>query len=151
MSMEVRTLRELTTPDKRVLAFTSMGLSTMGLLSPEDATAFQQEVIAHCDLADNVAEGTRNSFERLRTLHSYGVLCHEAYTVAQDLAWLLLEQARRERFIEFYDHVIPLVNAKTGEVVPLTANDFPLLTTLFVGACPTHGASGRSSSRADRP
>jgi len=129
--MDIRTFEELTTPDPRTLAFTPLGLSTMGLLSPADAAEFQQQVIAHCDLADNVTEGTRNSFERLRTLHSYGVLCYEAYTVAQDLAWLLLEQALRERFLEFHNHVVPLLNAKTGDHVPLTGNDFSAVDNAF--------------------
>lgn len=129
--MHIRTFEELTTADRRVLAFTPLGLSTMGLLSPEDAAKFQQQVISHCDLADNVTEGTRRSFERLRTLHSYGILCYEAYTVAHDLAWLLLEQALRERFLEFYNHVVPLFNSKTGEQRPLTANDSSAVDKAF--------------------
>jgi hypothetical protein len=28
------------------------------------------------------------SFERIRMLHGIGVLCYEAYTVAEDLSWL---------------------------------------------------------------
>ena len=129
--MEIKTFEALTTPDQRALAFTPMGLSTMGLLRPEDAAEFQQQVIARCDLADDVTEGIRNSFERLRTLHSYGVLCYEAYTVAQDLAWLLLEQALRERFLEFHNHVVPLVSAKSGDQVSLTANDFSVIDNAF--------------------
>ena len=129
--MKIKTFDELATPDQRALAFTPMGLSTMGLLKPEDAATFQQQVIAHCDLAENVTEGTRNSFERLRTLHSYGVLFYEAYTMAQDLAWLLLEQALRERFLEYYEHVIPLVNAKSGQQLSLAANDFSMVDSAF--------------------
>lgn len=129
--MEIKTFEELTTPDQRALAFTPLGLSTIGLLAPADAAEFQQQLIAHCDLADNVTEGTRNSFERLRTLHSYGVMCYEAYTVAQDLAWLLLEQALRERFLEFYSHVVPLINARTGDRVTLTATDFSVVDNAF--------------------
>ena len=52
--MKIKTFDELATPDQRALAFTPMGLSTMGLLKPEDAATFQQQVIAHCDLAENV-------------------------------------------------------------------------------------------------
>jgi hypothetical protein len=87
----------------------------MGILSAEDAANFQQTVIADCDLHDNVAEGTRNSFDRIRKLHTYGILCYEAFTVANDLAWLLLEQALRERFIAFYGGAARFVNEKTGE------------------------------------
>ena len=129
--MDIKTFQELTAPDQRALAFTPMGLSTMGLLSPESAAEYQQNLIAHCELADNVARGTRASFERLRLLHSYGVLCYETYTVAADLAWLLLEQALRERFLEFYEHVIPLVNAKTGNKVPLLADEFSVIDRAF--------------------
>jgi hypothetical protein len=103
----------------------------MGTLHPDDAATFQQQVIAHCNLASEVTEGTRNGFERLRTLHSYGILCYEAFTVADDLAWLLLEQALRERFIAFFDGVIPLINAKTGEVRPLTSNHFEVVDSAF--------------------
>ncbi len=129
--MEIKTLEQLTTADHRSLAFTPMGLSTGGQLRPEDAATFQQEVISHCDLAEEVAEGTRNGFERLRILHSYGVLCYEAYTVAQDLAWLLLEQALRERFLEFHHHLIPLVNAQSGHPVSLSASDYSAVGTAF--------------------
>ena len=128
---DIRTFNELTTPDERTLRFTPLGLSTMGALKPEDAAIFQQQAIAHCDLVLEVPEGTRNSFERLRTLHSYGVLCYEVFTVARDLAWLLLEQALRERFISFYDGVIPLIHAKTDEERPLTATDFAIVDEAF--------------------
>lgn len=103
----------------------------MGELKPEYAAEFQQQAIAHCDLVPEVPEGTRNSFERLRTLHSYGILCYEAFTVAEDLARLLLEQALRERFVAFYDEIIPLVHAKTGEQRPLTANSFAVVDEAF--------------------
>jgi hypothetical protein len=107
----IKTFAELTTPDQRTLRFTPLGLSTMGLMQAEAAAEFQQQVIADSDLHPDVAEGTRNSFERIRTLHSYGILCYEAFTVAEDLAWLLLEQALRERFIDFFSGSIPLINA----------------------------------------
>lgn len=131
LRMEVKTLEQLRSPDPRALAFTPLGLSTMGLLKPEDAAEYQQQVVANCDLAENVTEGTRNSFERLRTLHSYGVLCYEAYTVAHDLAWLLREQALRERFLAFYNNVVPLVNAISGDTVHLTAHDFSAIDDAF--------------------
>jgi hypothetical protein len=58
--MDVRIFEELTTPDQRTRAFTPLGLSTMGLLKRQDAADFQKQVIAHCDLANEVTEGTRN-------------------------------------------------------------------------------------------
>lgn len=128
---DISTFKDLITPDERTLRFTPLGLSTMGALKPEDAARFQQQTIVHCDLAPEVPEGTRNSFERLRMLHTYGVLCYEVFTVARDLAWLLLEQALRERFIEFYAGVVPLIHAKTGEERPLTATDFAVVDEAF--------------------
>lgn len=56
--MEIKTLKQLTTADKRSLAFTPSGPEhTMGLLRPEDAARFQQEVIAYCDVHESVPEG----------------------------------------------------------------------------------------------
>ncbi len=121
--MKIRTLEELTTPDRRVLAFTPWGLSTIGL-KPEQAAEFQQQVIAASDLAPNVTEGTRCSFERLRSLHSFGILCYEAFTVAEDLAWLVMEQAFRERFVEYYEGKVPFVNVVSGVEHTLSASSF---------------------------
>lgn len=128
---KVKTFPELTTPDPRTLRFAPLGLSTMGELKPEYAAEFQQQTIADCDLVSEVPEGTRNSFERLRTLHGYGILFYEAFTLAGDLAWLLLEQALRERFIAFYEGNIPLVNANGNEKRPLNAPNFTVVDQAF--------------------
>lgn len=129
--MDIKTLAELTTADPRTLSFTPLGLSTRGRLSPADAAKFQQEAVARADLADNVAEGTRKAFERVRSLHAYGVLCYETYTVAHDSAWMLVEQALRERFIDFYSHSIPLVDRRSGVSSPLIASDFSVVEDAF--------------------
>ncbi|WP_406048653.1 hypothetical protein OG280_05875 [Streptomyces virginiae] len=49
----------------------------------------------------SVAAGTRDSFERLRTVFAYGVLCYDVYTVVGDQALLIYEQALRDRFMEW--------------------------------------------------
>jgi hypothetical protein len=121
---QIKTLTELITPDERTLRFTPLGFSTGGTLKPEYAAKFQQEVIASCELNPDVPEGTRNGFERLRTLHSYGILCYEAFTVADDLAWLVMEQALRERFVTYFNGTIPFVNTKTGVEDSITVQDF---------------------------
>ncbi|EQD38474.1 hypothetical protein B1A_17223, partial [mine drainage metagenome] len=74
--------------------------------------------------ADNITEGTRSSFERLRTLHSYGILCYEAYTVAHDFAWLVMEQAFRERFVAYFNCAIPFVDSKSGTEESITVQNF---------------------------
>lgn len=108
--MIIRTLEQLTQPDELVLRFTPLGLSMGGLLRAEDAAEFQQKMISRADLVTAVPDSIRSSFERLRSLHTYGLFCYELYTAADDLASLVLEQALRERFVAYYDGVIPLVN-----------------------------------------
>ncbi|MFG3385565.1 hypothetical protein [Streptomyces rochei] len=97
--MEIQTLEELRAADDLSLAFNPYGLG--GRMRPEDAAEFQQQQIADCDLAEGVAAGTRDSFERLRTVFAYGVLCYDVYTVVGDLALLIYEQALRDRFMEW--------------------------------------------------
>ena len=128
--MDIRTFAELTTPDERSLRFTPLGLASGGKLSPENAAEFQQRSIASVDLVPAVPESTRSSFERLRTLHAYGVLCYDLFTVVDDLTWVVLEQALRERFIEFYGGVIPLVGKNGAESV-LPASDFEAVHKAF--------------------
>jgi hypothetical protein len=128
--MDIRTFTELTTPDERTLRFTPWGLATGGKLSPEDAAKFQQRSIAAANLVPAVPEGTRSSFERLRTLHAYGVLCYDLFTVVADQTWVVLEQALRERFIEFYGGVIPLVG-KNGAESTFSASNFEAISEAF--------------------
>jgi hypothetical protein len=90
-------------------------------MKPEFAAEFQQSVVSSADLAPGVADGTRKSFERLRTLHSYGILCYEAFTVADDLAWLLMEKALGERFMTYFEGCIPLVKSKDGSEATIYA------------------------------
>jgi hypothetical protein len=128
--MDIRTFAELTAPDERTLRFTPLGLATGGKLNPENAAEFQQHSIAAADLVPTIPEGTRSSFERLRTLHTYGVLCYDLFTVVADLTWVVLEQALRERFIEFYEGMIPLVGTNGAES-SFPAPDFEAVNTAF--------------------
>ena len=122
--MRIQTLAELEEPDRRVLSSTPQGLSMRGLLNPEAAAEFQQRMIAAADLHSDVADGIRNSFERLRTLHSHGIHCYEAFTVARDLGWLLMEQALGERFASFYKGGMSLVHSGDGEEVTIATPTF---------------------------
>jgi hypothetical protein len=128
--MEIRSFTELTTPDERSLRFTPLGFATGGKLSPDSAAQFQQRSISGAELIPAVPEGTRSSFERLRTLHSYGVLCYDAFTVVDDLRWVVLEQALRERFIDFYERAVPLVD-KDGAEGSFAASDFEAVSEAF--------------------
>jgi hypothetical protein len=124
--MDVRSLEELREADERTLRFTSCGFDTGGMLRPEDAAVYQQEVISCAELVPAVAEGTRNTFERLRLLHSYGVLAYDMFTAADDLAHLVIEQALRDRFVEFHDGRVPFEDA-CGEVHEVPAVSFDVL------------------------
>lgn len=127
--MDIRTFAELTTPDERSLGFTPLGLASRGL-SPEQAVEFQQRSIAAADLVITVPEGTRSSFERLRTLHAYGVLYYDLFTIVEDGTFGVLEHALRERFITFYNGVILLVR-QNGAETTFVATDFEALNAAF--------------------
>jgi hypothetical protein len=58
-------LRELQTPDKATLAFSSFGLG--GRLEPEDAAEFQADTIARAVLGDDVPEDVTYCQKRDRT------------------------------------------------------------------------------------
>jgi hypothetical protein len=100
--MIVKTLAELQEADEGTLRFTPMGLGLSVKMRPEDSTEFQQEVVAQLDLDPPVAGGTRQSFEHLRTVFAYGVFCYEVFALVQDHALLVIEQALRDRFVDFH-------------------------------------------------
>jgi hypothetical protein len=112
-AVEIRTLEELQAPDEGALPFSSWGLG--GKLDPHDAAIYQQETVAQVDLAPEVPESVRKLFERIRTVFSYGVLCYDLYTVADDLTHQTLEHAFRERFIEFYGGKVTFVDGNGAE------------------------------------
>jgi hypothetical protein len=110
--MIIKTLEDLQQPDEASLRFTPLGLGPK--MRPEDAAEYQQKIIARFDLSSQVPETTRNSFERVRTIYCYGVLCYELYTVAGDQARLVIEQALRDRFLPFYDGTVIFRAASGG-------------------------------------
>jgi len=124
--VKIKSLDELREADERTLRFTSLGFDTGGMLHPEDAALYQQESLSHAELSEAVAEGTRSTFDRLRLLHSYGVLSYDMFTAADDLAHLVIEQALRDRFIEFHDGTVPFQDAH-GTVHHVPAASFEAL------------------------
>jgi hypothetical protein len=117
----IKTLDELRQTDDRTLRFTPMGLGLGVKMRPEDAAEYQQQVVAEFDLAPSVAEGTRQNFEHLRTVYAYGVLCYEVYTLVNDHALLVIEQALRDRFVEFHQDTVTFVDgAGTDHPVTVT-------------------------------
>src|SRR6266478_2021838 len=118
--MEFRSFEDLVMPDERTLRFTPIGLSTGGLMSPQGALDYQQRTIGQADLVAAVPEDTRASFERLRTLHTYGVLCYDLFTVAGDQSGFVLEQALAERFVDYYGGQVPLVSGDRTAVLTVS-------------------------------
>jgi hypothetical protein len=139
--VKIRTFTELTTPDDRSLRFTPLGFSTATKLTPESAAEYQQRSIASGELDPVVGDSTRHSFERLRLLHAYGILCYDLFTVVDDLSWVVLEQALRERFIAFYEGRLPLIHSD-GHQTDLEAANFETLSDTI-----RRGSSGRVRSR----
>lgn len=103
-------LRRLQEPDERGLVFNPLGLG--GRMPPEQAARFQASTIEPARLAEDVPEGIRDYWERVRLLHQHGVLEYEFFSAAADVALLALEGALRRRFVDFYDGRIPVVSRR---------------------------------------
>jgi hypothetical protein len=100
--MPIKTLDELREPDLRTLAFLPSGLGIGIQMVPEDSAAHWQEVVARFELSENVAEQTRRSFKDLKKAFAYGLFCYELFTLVNDRALFVLEQALRDRFVEYH-------------------------------------------------
>jgi hypothetical protein len=112
--MQIISLAQLRETDERTQRFTPLGLGLDRMLTPESAATYHQEAVAQIDLVDVVAQGTRDAFERLRSIHAYGVLCYEIYTLVNDHALLVIEQALRDRFIAFHSASCTFVHRDDG-------------------------------------
>lgn len=123
-SVITRTLDDLQAPDEQTQHFTRYGLATTHILTPESAVAYQHELLTGTDLVNEVADGTRRSFERLRTVYIYGVLEYELFTVAGQFARLVVEQALRDRFLCYHHDGITLVNPTTRQELVVQVESF---------------------------
>lgn len=70
-------------------------------LRPEAAAKYWRRVAAQFKLDENVGRETRKSFDDLRTILPYGVLCYEVFTLVHDRALMVFELALQERFIDY--------------------------------------------------
>jgi hypothetical protein len=100
------------------------------MMTAEAAAEFQQRVIASAELVDAVPDGTRATFERLRTLHGHGILCYETFTTVCDLAPLVADLALRERFLAFHANAFAAV-ARDGTTRSLTVETVSQLAELL--------------------
>ena len=120
--MIIKSLSELLEADERTLSFSPWGLG--GRMQSEDSAEFQQKVIARYELVPAVAEGTRQSFDQLREIFAYGVLCYDIFTVINDHALLVFEQALRDRFMEFHQGTVTFIAPDTEKAEELAADRY---------------------------
>jgi hypothetical protein len=120
--MVIRSLPELCLADERTLAFGPLGFG--GSMQPEYSAESLQQVVARYELVPEVAEGTRRSFDQLREVFPYGLLCYDIFTLVEDRALLVFEQALRDRFIEFHQGTVTFADPRTGQTRELTANRY---------------------------
>lgn len=115
--MRIQALDELAAADQRSLRFTPNGFGLDHAFTPEAAVRYQQQLVANCDLVQEVPKATTQAFERIRGLHAHGVLFYDAYTVAYDQCGLTLELALRERFLAWHKAHPGALKYKNGERV----------------------------------
>ncbi len=106
----IKSLDELRAVDERTLHFAPHGLGIGLEMCEADAAQFQMDRL---ELAPAVAEGTRMSFDRLRTIFAYGVLCYDIFTLVNDCALLLLEQSLRDRFLDYHQGTVRFVDRRS--------------------------------------
>jgi hypothetical protein len=135
-------LAELQRPDDLTRRFSPLGLG--GWLTPEDAAGFQTAVIASAVLADNVPDGIRENFARVRRLHQYGVLEYDFFTVAAEYSLLMLEGALRVRFLTYYEDGVPVLSPK-GVEETLAAGHFDDVRAARSKGRSLRGADGRTA------
>jgi len=116
--MELKTLAELQEPDKRSLMW------SVWTADPAKAAELAQHPLSRIVLSPDVPDTTRQSVERLCTLFAYGILCYDLYTVAGDLARLVMEQALRERFLPFYGGTVNFTDSQGVPQEPVTASSY---------------------------
>jgi hypothetical protein len=119
--MIIKSLVELARPDEASLAIRPLGIDPAR--AAEGVAEYRQELVARFELVDEVPEGTRSSYERVRTIYSYGILSYELYTVAGNEARLVVEQALRDRFLPFYDGTVTFLD-RGGQEHIVTAQRF---------------------------
>lgn len=121
--MEIRRLTDLMAADELTLRFTPLGFGLDRKLTPESAAEVHQQTIASADLVDAVPGDVRAAFEDLRNCHVYGVLYYGFFTISANQSYVVLEQALRTRFVQFYDGALPVEDA-FGHRVEIRVRNF---------------------------
>ncbi|MET8550393.1 hypothetical protein [Micromonospora zamorensis] len=133
--MEIKSLDQLRETDERTQRFMPGGLGLDRILTPESAAQFQQELVAGLDLAPDVARGTRQSFDQLRTIYAYGVLCYDIFTIVDGHALLVIEHALRDRFLEFHAGTVTFLRTSDQREFHVDATSYePIMDFLKTSA-----------------
>jgi hypothetical protein len=122
--MIIKTLTELAEPDEASLLIRPLDIDPAHVA--EGVAEYRQSLIASFELLDEVPESTRKSYDQVRTIYSYGVLCYDLYTAAGNQARLVMEQALRDRFLPFYGGTVTFVDSANVEHT-VTAKQFDQL------------------------
>ena len=108
--MKRLSLEELRRPDDRTLLFTPLGLGQGWKLAPEDSVCVPAGRDRRCrSYGGRTTIGARG-LRASQEIHAYGVLCYDNYTMTAELTSVVVEQALRERFLDFYSGQVPLQN-----------------------------------------
>lgn len=114
-------LGELRRVDETTLHFSPWGLG--GRLEPEASARFLSESLTYAAIADVVPEDVRLNFERVRKIFLYGLLEYDFFSVASDLAHLVLEGALRHRFVTYYQGQVPVWRNGSSDVLTVASFD----------------------------
>ncbi|HYM16724.1 MAG TPA: hypothetical protein VEZ14_14320 [Dehalococcoidia bacterium] len=107
MTMEIKTLAELTRLERWTTAFGPHGLMTDRVLKDEFAAEFVQKMIADTDLRPQIPSEVRDYFETARKLHIYGLFVYEFHALAADRALFACGFALRERYRQWMAQTHP--------------------------------------------
>jgi hypothetical protein len=119
-----RSFQELITVDPTTRRFTPLGLDTTHVLTEETCADYMQDLVSVYDLASDVPPDVQQVFERLRTVHTYGVLEYDLFTVANTQTYLAFEGVMRARFMDAYQSTVRFVSASARENIRVsTFND----------------------------
>jgi hypothetical protein len=102
----ILTLQELQAVDARSLHVTPGG--TLDPAPPDVVVEHYQRMASTLVLAPAVGELTRQQFERLHTVFTYGALNYDLFTLVTDAARLTFEQALRDRFMAAHPGTVSL-------------------------------------------
>ena len=117
-------LEDLCRPDATTLRFSPAGLLTAAEMRPEASLQYLDEMLAAASLGPSVSDEVKGPFDRLKTVHRYGLFNYGFFTVAATETSLIIELALGVRFVEEYRLGLPLVDRASQERAVLNPSTF---------------------------